>query len=163
MSNYTIDELRQRIDFLDKALLNILIQRLAIIPLVTKIKKKQDLCVYQPNREKNIYKSLEYYSKQNGVDSEFLKAIFAIIINQSKQIEHALMKQDIKDYEVFDSNQDKEEVLDMFNASFSKILELNSFMECLGKWHEDNNQGEFYDLLSTLTDRQMEKKYKEGD
>jgi chorismate mutase len=89
---YSIDVLRERIDALDQALLNILIQRFSIMGLVSSIKKEQNLSVFQPDREKKIFECLLQFANRHEMDEAFFIELFETIISQSKRIEHDLME-----------------------------------------------------------------------
>jgi chorismate mutase len=158
---YTLEELRERISLIDKAILNMVLQRMALIPLVAEVKKRDSLPIHQPVREKLIFENLESFSKENGVKEEVIKNIFNSLINYSKEIEEYCIKQrDTDYYDVFKLEEDSNELTELYNGTFSRLIEYNSLMECLKNWHLDAKKyGDFGDFMTLLTHGEINKKY----
>lgn len=158
---YTLEELRERINLLDGALLNLILQRMALLPLVAEVKKRDSLPVFQPDREKLIFQSLKKFSEENGVSYEVLKTIYESIIGYSKEIEdYCVTQRDPNYYDIFEAENDNKELTELYNGTFGRIVEFNSIMECLKKWHKDSGKyGDFGDFMTLLTHSEINKKY----
>lgn len=158
---YTLEELRDRINLLDKALLYIVLQRMALIPLVAEVKKRDSLPVFQPDREKRIFTTLEVFSKDTGISFKVLKTIFESVIEYSKEIEEYCLKQrDSEYYEACEIDNDNKQLKELFNGTFGRLIEFNSIMECLKNWHSDSGKyGDFGDFMTLLTHSEINKKY----
>lgn len=158
--NYTIEELRERINHLDKALLYVILQRMAIMPLVSEVKKRDNLPVYQPDREKKIFNTLEDFSKESGLKKEMLEEIYNTLISESKELENDDLGSYREFFEVFETESDKQELVNLFNASFLRLLEFTSIMECMRKWHMERGKfGNFKEFVATLSNDEINRKY----
>jgi chorismate mutase len=152
----TLDELRERIDFLDKALLHIIIQRLALMPLVTQIKKVKNMPIHQEDREKRIYESLENFAKEHGLNDEFLKELYRIIIAESKKLENHLLNIDDKNYEAINGHENFDELLALFQEASSRLIEFNGFMKSIDETHNNKMRQEtIFDLFVYLTNCEL--------
>lgn len=66
----------------------------------------------------------------------------------------------MKLFELFSTETDKQELVNLFNASYLRVLEFSSVMECLKKWHIESKEfGNFKEFISTLTNDELNRKY----
>lgn len=158
---YTLEELRERINLLDKALINVIFQRMSLIPLVAEVKKRDSLPIFQPEREKTIFQSLEKYSEQNGISSEVLKNVYERLMAYSKEIEDFCMENvDTNHYDLFEMEDDNKELTELYNGTLRRLIEFNSLMECLRNWHDNSGKyGDFSEFMTLLINSEIDKKY----
>ncbi|QJC33438.1 chorismate mutase [Enterobacteriaceae endosymbiont of Donacia clavipes] len=75
--------LRNKIDILDKKLLEIINKRLILVKKVGIIKNKHKLPIYDPKREKYIIKRKRKEAKKKGISPNLIEKILYCIINES--------------------------------------------------------------------------------
>ena len=85
---YQMDELsnlRSGINDIDSQIFSLLLQRLGLVYNISEIKKKQNLPIYDKEREENIYNRIDaHYQGRNGL---YIKDIYKTIMNESKRIQ----------------------------------------------------------------------------
>ena len=87
-----LSTLRKQIDQIDTKILELIQERLNLIPEIVEYKKRHNIAVYQKKREEEIYKQLEKLSIDLGVNFELVKNIWEQLIQESRCIEHDLIK-----------------------------------------------------------------------
>lgn len=86
-----IDEIRQRINQLDNELLRIFNERAALALEIGHIKKKLDLPIYDPKREKLIFERMK--KKNPGpLDDDAIVRLYERVIDESRSLERAKAK-----------------------------------------------------------------------
>ncbi|MGV9172207.1 MAG: chorismate mutase, partial [Promethearchaeia archaeon] len=80
-----LENLRKRIDSIDEKLLSFLNQRAKIVKDIGELKKQLGYNVFQPNREEEIFRSLE--QKTGILKKKSLKAIWKEIMAASKELQ----------------------------------------------------------------------------
>ena len=83
---------REEIDKIDNEIKNLLVSRMALIPIITKIKMENGMKLHQPEREEAIYNSIKEFAKDKGIDSDFIIEIYRIIIKKSLEMETEICK-----------------------------------------------------------------------
>ena len=78
---------REEIDKIDNAIRYLLVFRMALIPLVTKIKIENGIELHQPGREEAIYNSIKEFAKDTGIDSDLVIEVYKSIIKKALEIE----------------------------------------------------------------------------
>jgi chorismate mutase len=152
----TLDTIRERIDFLDKALLLMINQRLALMPLVTQIKKEQNIPIYQQGREKRIYENLEKFAKDHELEEEFLKELFRLIITECKNVENHLLNKEDKMFEGLHLQEEDALQVGLFKEALSKISEFNGLMESIEKnFRTSGKQATAFEWMVFLTEREI--------
>ena len=81
--------LRQRIDELDRQLLDVLAQRINICHEVARIKETSDTPIIQPDRVRNVVTSRRQYAIDLGVDPDFAEDIMRVVLSETHRIEIA--------------------------------------------------------------------------
>jgi len=76
--------LRAEINKIDKKILELIKRRIEISKKIGKIKKKLNLPIYDPVREREIYNKICDYANKNGLNSIIVKDIFSKILELSK-------------------------------------------------------------------------------
>jgi len=81
--------LRQRIDELDRQLLDILAQRLETCHEVARIKEHSDTPIIQPDRVREVVTSRRQYAIDKSVDPDFAEDIMRVVLAETHRIEIA--------------------------------------------------------------------------
>lgn len=89
--NFSLEELREKIDALDDQIVDLLGERFRLILEVSNLKKEQNLEVYQSSREQEILVRVLERGKQYDLNPLLLQALFLQIFavskrNQGKQV-----------------------------------------------------------------------------
>lgn len=82
-----IEELRKEIDRIDDSLLALLLQRKSIVEQIGKLKKINKLNIFDKNREQQILKKIEDFSKKHNISNDDLSDIFKKIMDYSKKVQ----------------------------------------------------------------------------
>jgi chorismate mutase len=98
MSQFSLEDLvrcRDEIDELDRALLNILNQRTAIVERIGRIKQELRLAIYEPKREDQVFENVV---RHNGgpLTHEAVKRIFERIIDEMRTVQQIKMLEEGK-------------------------------------------------------------------
>ncbi len=78
-----LNQLRQSIDAIDKQLVDLLTQRLAITAKVGELKQQQGVAVYDPEREQQLIQQRREQALNNGVSPELVEDILRRIMRDS--------------------------------------------------------------------------------
>jgi chorismate mutase len=82
-----IDELRKRIDELDKEILERVAERIRIVLAIGDWKRKHGVPVYDAERERRIFERLSALASP-PLDGDTIRRIFERLIDESRRIEH---------------------------------------------------------------------------
>ena len=86
-----IDTIRKRINQLDRDLLRIFNERAALALEIGQVKKKLDLPIYDPKREKLIFKRMQEIN-QGPLDNSAIIRLFERVIDESRSLERTHTK-----------------------------------------------------------------------
>jgi chorismate mutase-like protein len=81
--------LRQRIDELDRQLLDVLTERINICHEVARIKEHSDTPIIQPDRVRNVVTTRRQYAIDRGIDPDFAEDIMRVVLSETHRIEIA--------------------------------------------------------------------------
>lgn len=82
----SIEDWRQRIDEIDRKLLELLNERTGCVIEIGKLKKVQNVRVYDPERERDILRRMKEQN-QGPLDEEGLQRLFERVIDECRRIE----------------------------------------------------------------------------
>jgi chorismate mutase len=82
----TIDSFREEIDRLDSLLLQIFNQRADLALRIGEIKKQKGLAVYDPTREKTIFRRMQA-DNPGPLDDQAIVRLFERVIDESRRLE----------------------------------------------------------------------------
>ena len=82
----SIEDWRKRIDEIDQELLELLNERTRCVIEVGKIKKAQNVRVYDPERERDILRRMREQNR-GPLDQEGLQRLFERVIDECRRIE----------------------------------------------------------------------------
>ncbi len=84
-----LQELRARIDELDRQLVEVLAQRLAVCEEVAKVKEGSDTPIIQPARVRQVITSRRQWAIDSNVDPDFAEQVFRVLLAETHRIEVA--------------------------------------------------------------------------
>lgn len=84
-----IDEIRQRIDLMDDVLLRIFNERARLALQIGHLKKGLDLPVYDPAREKRIFKRMKE-DNPGPLDDGAIVRLFERVVDESRRLERIM-------------------------------------------------------------------------
>lgn len=87
-----LDLVRKELNCYDDIIKNMISLRMAIIPIVADIKIKNDMPLFQGDRENEIYKNIEDFSEKSGVDGELVKNIYQLIMANALTMQEEMTK-----------------------------------------------------------------------
>jgi chorismate mutase / prephenate dehydrogenase len=79
-----LDQLRERIDSIDKQLVELLGQRRHVIQQVTEVKQQHDLPTFHPAREENLISARRAQATKAGLDPDFVEDLFRTMLRHSR-------------------------------------------------------------------------------
>ena len=82
-----LQEIRTKISQIDEEIINLLGKRFQLIPHIMSEKKKQNLAVFQPEREKQMHQKYWNLALKEHLDPEMLRQIFDLIIREMRTIQ----------------------------------------------------------------------------
>lgn len=83
-----LDNVRYELDKFDNIIKNMIVLRMSLIPIVTDIKIKNGLPLFQAKREEAMYKKIEEFTFKNGISTELVVNVYKQIIAGALDIEH---------------------------------------------------------------------------
>lgn len=86
-----IDDIRKRIDDLDRQLLEIFNERASLALKIGEIKKQRDIPVYDPGREKRIFDAMKA-TNPGPLDDGAIIRLFERVIDESRSLERRRTK-----------------------------------------------------------------------
>ncbi len=89
--NNQLEELREKIDRVDRELLENLNQRLAYVEQIGEYKRENDITVFQAQRWIEIFQSRPEYAKELGMSKGFTEQLFKLIHDESIKIQERIM------------------------------------------------------------------------
>lgn len=96
MSNNTkqkLEDLRKRIDVIDRKIVSLLAERQAEVEHVLVLKKAYNLPVYHPAREENLISEIRNQGENAGLDSDYVEELYRLILRQSRAEQTARLAQ----------------------------------------------------------------------
>ena len=90
----SLPELRARIDELDRELVRVVAERLAVCEEVARIKEGTDTPVIQPARVRDVVISRRQWAIDAGIDPDFAEQLFRVLLTETHRIEVAKARPD---------------------------------------------------------------------
>ncbi|MFM7897604.1 MAG: chorismate mutase, partial [Actinomycetota bacterium] len=87
MSN--LNDLRQQIDDIDAAIIELLAQRMEVCRDVAALKAQTNTAVIQPQRVREVLTTRRQWAIDNDVDPDFAEQLFRILLSETHRIEVA--------------------------------------------------------------------------
>jgi chorismate mutase len=83
----SLESLRTKINEIDMQIVELLGKRTECSKKVASFKKTQKINILQSERESEVFGKIKQLSQDNGLDQEFTKSVFVLILNYSKKIQ----------------------------------------------------------------------------
>jgi chorismate mutase-like protein len=90
-----LGDLRQRIDAIDAALVNLLADRMNVCREVAEIKETTGAAVIQPQRVREVLSSRRQWAIDAGVDADFAEQLFRTLLSETHRIEGAESREEL--------------------------------------------------------------------
>ncbi len=87
----TLEEYRRQIDTLDIEFIDVLARRIAVVRAVGHLKAQTGLNVVQPARAQLVKDRAAAMGKEKGLDEEFVRAIYDMMIEHAHVLEHDIL------------------------------------------------------------------------
>jgi chorismate mutase len=87
----TIDQVRERIDALDRELLRMFNERASLALEIGELKKERALPIYDPSREKRIFDAMSA-ANPGPLDNSAIVRLFERVIDESRSLERLRTK-----------------------------------------------------------------------
>lgn len=84
-----LSHLRARIDELDRELIRILAERLAVCHEVARVKETSDTAIIQPDRVRDVVAVRRQWAIEAGIDPDFAEQIVRVLLSETHRIEVA--------------------------------------------------------------------------
>lgn len=113
-----LDLVRKELNNYDNMIKNMINLRMALIPIVADIKIKNNMQLFQEKREDEIYKNIEKFAINNGLDSNLIKDIYKLIIAKAIEKQESIKKEPQRS--IISQNIDNSK-LENINQEFKKL------------------------------------------
>jgi chorismate mutase-like protein len=88
-----IKKIRRHIDRIDTVIITALAERMSLMPEIAEYKKKNNVPIFDEEREVEIMKNLKRIAKGHGLDEGFVEEVFLSLFNESKRIQNDIISQ----------------------------------------------------------------------
>ena len=82
-----LEDFRKKIDSIDREVLSLLSERMALAPEIAKIKQAASEPVLQPERVAEMINSRKRSASDLGLDPDFIEQLFSLIIRESMRLQ----------------------------------------------------------------------------
>ncbi|MHA1777189.1 MAG: hypothetical protein DRO88_03420 [Promethearchaeia archaeon] len=83
----SLKQIRDSIEEIDEKIIQLLRQRLNLVPEIVSIKQKEHIPIFHPEREQALFEKYHELAQEYGLDPEFIHDIFARIIIEMKDLQ----------------------------------------------------------------------------
>ncbi len=87
MKKMELKEIREQITEFDNQIILLLSQRLSLVPSLISYKKKFNLSIFQPEREKQLHSRYWKKAIENHINPELVRQIFELIIEETRKLQ----------------------------------------------------------------------------
>jgi chorismate mutase len=87
----TLEELRKDIDRVDEVLVRLLNERARCACEIGRIKKQQNVEIYQPDRERQVLEHVRSVAAEGPLDPEAIARLFERIIDEARRLERLVV------------------------------------------------------------------------
>jgi chorismate mutase len=88
-----LDELRERIDEVDRRIVELLNQRTRVVEDIGRVKREAQLPIYEPKREELVFANVNA-ANQGPLTNAALRGIFERVIDEMRRIQRIRMESD---------------------------------------------------------------------
>lgn len=115
-----LQKIREKLDKIDRSINYLIFLRTSAAVLVGETKKEQELPIFQPKREKEIYQRQKVFAEERGINEQLLIQISKLLIEEAVDIEEKILSNSIT-YE-------EEEQLDIWGKLEQSEKSLEDFL-----------------------------------
>ncbi len=115
-----LQKIREKLDKIDRSINYLIFLRTSAAVLVGETKKEQDLPIFQPKREKEIYQRQKVFAEERGINEQLLIQISKLLIEETVVIEEKILS-NTRTYE-------EEEQLDIWEKLEQSEKSLEDFL-----------------------------------
>ena len=90
-----LQKIREKLDKIDRSINYLIFLRTSAAVLVGETKKEQDLPIFQPKREKEIYQRQKVFAEERGINEQLLIQISKLLIEEAVDIEEKILSNSI--------------------------------------------------------------------
>ena len=90
-----LKESRQQVDEIDNELFDLISQRTALAKNIVLSKQYLEMPIYDKEREENIHKKLECYSREKGLDVDIINQIVDMLTILSKNEQNKILRRNV--------------------------------------------------------------------
>ena len=90
-----LQKIREKLDKIDRSINYLIFLRTSAAVLVGETKKEQDLPIFQPKREKEIYQRQKVFAEERGINEQLLIQISKLLIEEAVAIEEKILSNSI--------------------------------------------------------------------
>ena len=87
-----LEEVRRRINYVDEDIIDLIANRLNLVPALIEFKSKNAMPVYQPEREQQLREKYERLAEKYNISPELIQKIFNLIIAEMRSLQNQKMK-----------------------------------------------------------------------
>jgi chorismate mutase-like protein len=102
--------LRERIDELDRQLVDVLARRLDICHEVARLKEKSDTPIIQPQRVRDVLTGRRQWAIDRGIDPDFIEDVMRVVLAETHRIEVAGRRNDAAPEKLAASNKTRSHI-----------------------------------------------------
>ena len=77
--------MRKQIDEIDSQIVDLISKRFELVPEIVRLKKQNNLPVFQPERERHVFELVRQKALENKLDSVLVVKIFELIVSEMKK------------------------------------------------------------------------------
>jgi len=86
-----IKQIRRHIDRIDTVIITALAERMSLMPEIAEYKKRNNIPIFDEEREVEIMKKLKEISAEQGLEEGFVEEVFLSLFNESKRIQNEVI------------------------------------------------------------------------
>lgn len=86
-----LQKIREKLDKIDRSINYLIFLRTSAAVLVGETKKEQELSIFQPKREKEIYQRQKVFAEERGINEQLLIQISKLLIEEAVAIEEKIL------------------------------------------------------------------------
>jgi chorismate mutase-like protein len=87
----TLDDLRKDIDRVDEVLVRLLNERARCVCEIGRLKKEQQIAIYQPDREKLVLQHVRAIAAEGPLGPDAIARLFERIIDEARRLERRVV------------------------------------------------------------------------
>ena len=121
-----LQKIREKLDKIDRSINYLIFLRTSAAVLVGETKKEQELPIFQPKREKEIYQRQKVFAEERGINEQLLIQISKLLIEEAVAIEEKILSNSItyeeeEQLDIWEKLEQSEKALEDFLAVMEEM------------------------------------------